>query len=1231
MLAGLSALLQELPQHQALAAKLKAGQAESVSIFHAARALLIGSLWSELRAPLLVVTPHPEDARRLHDQLAAYWGDGIPLLHFAELEALPFERLTPDSAIVHQRVRVLAALAGLYPGQAPPLVVTSASGAALKTLPPALFREQGEAHRIRRGDTIPMQALLARWTALGYRMGHVAEVPGTASRRGGIVDVFPPGEAFPFRLDFWGDFLESIKTYDPGSQRSLAPVDEVVVTPAQELLPALADRAGVEALVQAMNMENCTTKTSERIGEELSLLLSGQEVEDAGFYLGFFNQASLLDYLPEGGLLVLDQPAELEHVFLEMDERAQEMRRAKLERGELPNGFPSPYFTWEEMKPGLTARGRLQLTRWEGDAFTSFPFLQAPSYGSQLDQFLDDAAARQRRGQRIVVVTSHGQRLKELLADHGVGASLSDDLEALPAPGSVNIVRGALNEGWEMTSLPQSLSPEGGEGRGRALPAAPPTSLPQPLFPKGREGSSVPPSLAGKGARGLGEVVGGDALPLPFREGGPRGLGTLLLTDAEVFGTSKITRPKRQYAYHVPSLPAEIAPGSYVVHVDHGVAKFAGAITMADSGQDKEYLVLEYADGDKLYVPVEQAHRVGLYVAPNEAPPSLSRLGTQEWANTKSRVKHAAREMAEELMALYAKRQAVPGIAFGEDTPWQKEVEDAFPYVETPDQMKAILAVKQDMESGQPMDRLVCGDVGYGKTEVALRAAFKAVAYGYQVAVLAPTTILAQQHYVTFTERLQPYPLRVEVLSRFRNPKEQDEVLDGLASGRVDICIGTHRLLQKDVKFKNLGLVIIDEEHRFGVGHKERLKQMRAEVDVLTLSATPIPRTLNMALTGVRDMSAMETPPEERLPIKTYVSEDSDDLIKEAIVREMDRGGQVFFVHNRIHSIYSVTERVARLVPDARIAVGHGRMDEEELAEVMAAFGRGDYDVLVCTTIIESGLDLPNVNTLIIDRADTFGLAQLYQLRGRVGRGRNRAYAYMMAPRGKRITETAQKRLETILAATELGAGFRIAMKDLEIRGAGQILGAQQSGHIESVGFDLYNSLLTQAVEELKEGKVLEELPLEEPEEMVLNLKMTARIPPSYIEDLPTRLSFYTRLNHARTLEQVKEAQDELWDRFGKFPRDVHNLLYTVRVRVLAMQSGVESITKEADTVAVRLKEDVGGAREPLQRHLGERVRVGNRLLHLDTRKLDRPWGQALLDLLEGVVSFRERVQAMVG
>ena len=703
-----------------------------------------------------------------------------------------------------------------------------------------------------------------------------------------------------------------------------------------------------------------------------------------------------------------------------------------------------------------------------------------------------------------------------------------------------------------------------------------------------------------------------------------------LFTDLEVFGTAKIARlRRRRTASHAP-LTAEIEPGSYVVHTDHGVALFSGTTVMGEGDSQREYLVLDYAEGDKLYVPTDHADRVGLYSASGDQRPTLTRLGTQDWLRAKRRARRSVQEMAQELLGLYAQREVTPGIAFAPDTPWERELEDSFPYVETPDQASTIGQVKADMEQAGPMDRLVAGDVGYGKTEVALRAAFKAVAGGKQVAILVPTTVLAQQHYATFSQRLGPYPVTVDVLSRFRSDREQREVLGRLSEGKVDICIGTHRMLQKDVTFKDLGLVVIDEEHRFGVGHKERLKSMRAQVDVLTLTATPIPRTLHMALSGIRDMSTMETPPEERLPIKTYVSEHSDEIVREAVLRELDRGGQIYYLHNRIRNLASVVDSLRRLAPEASVGVAHGRMPEEQLERVMDSFTRGEFNVLACTTIIESGLDLPGVNTLIVDRADTLGLAQLYQLRGRIGRGNQRAYAYFLIPRGRRITEAAQKRLETILAATELGAGFRIAMKDLEIRGAGQLLGAEQSGHIHAVGFDLYQRLLSQAVEEVKAGGELPELPEDEKREVSLNLGLPARIPQSYVEDLAARLDLYQRLSKAQTLGDVAHLQEEMWDRFGMPPKEVHSLLYTVRIRALATEAGVESITKEARHVAVRLLDDVGGARHALERELGPHVKVGRRLIRMETAGLDRPWGQALWEMLEGIAGFKDRVASII-
>ena len=559
-------------------------------------------------------------------------------------------------------------------------------------------------------------------------------------------------------------------------------------------------------------------------------------------------------------------------------------------------------------------------------------------------------------------------------------------------------------------------------------------------------------------------------------------------------------------------------------------------------------------------------------------------------------------------------------------------MEDSFPYEETPDQATAISDVKADMEKPKPMDRLICGDVGYGKTEVALRAAFKTVNDGMQVGLLVPTTVLAQQHYATFSERLSPFPVSVDVLSRFRTPKEQQEVIQSLKDGSLDIVIGTHRLLQKDVEFKNLGLAVVDEEQRFGVAHKEQIKRLRREVDVLTLSATPIPRTLNLALSGIRDLSTMDTAPESRLPIKTFVSEYSDDVVKEAILREMERGGQVFFLHNRVRTIDRTAADLAELVPQARILIGHGQMLESDLEDVMVAFSNGEADILVCTTIIESGLDLPNVNTLILDRADRFGLSQLYQLRGRIGRGEHRGYAYMLVPRGRRITEAAQRRLQAILETSELGSGFRIAMRDLEIRGAGNLLGTAQSGHIREVGLDLYSQLLQEAISELRHdgvgapnlGQVIIELPRVE-------LPLQARIPETYIEHMPSRLAVYQRIAKLTDRKQIPVIKQEMRDRFGPLGEEVENLLVIADLRALAAGLGIESILHTSDAFVVQLRVPVGGARLALQRALGSSVSVGNQQLRLPTRQLGDQWLTRLTRTLERFRLFQEKVLAGSG
>jgi transcription-repair coupling factor (superfamily II helicase) len=646
---------------------------------------------------------------------------------------------------------------------------------------------------------------------------------------------------------------------------------------------------------------------------------------------------------------------------------------------------------------------------------------------------------------------------------------------------------------------------------------------------------------------------------------------------------------------------------------------------MSSEGIDREYLALEYAGGDRLYVPTERIDRVSRYIGAGDQAPHLSRLRTPEWQRTKNRVKESVAEIAQELLDLYALREVTQGFTFSGDSLWQQELEASFPYMETPDQIEAIMTVKEDMEKAKPMDRLICGDVGYGKTEIALRAAFKAIMDNKQVAILVPTTVLAQQHFLTFTERLQTFPLKVEMLSRFCPPEKEKEILKGLAQGTVDICIGTHRLLQKDVMFKDLGLAIIDEEQQFGVVQKEKLKQIRREVDTLALSATPIPRTLHMSLTGIRDMSIVGTPPEERLSVKTYVGAYDATLVRQVILRELERNGQVFFVHNRVQSIALAASKLQGLVPEARITIAHGRMPEEQLEKVMTDFIAGKYDILVTTTIIQLGLDMPNVNTLIIDRADRFGLAQLYQLRGRVGRGINQAYAYFFFDEGRELTPQAYKRLRTILEATELGSGFAIAMKDLEIRGAGNLLGVKQSGHIAALGFDLYCQLLAEAVEELKArqaGEVRKSVIASEAKQSPsISLPLDAHIPEEYVPNLNTRLNLYHRLARVEHIEEVGDVAREFQDRFGPLPEPVENLLYIVKIKVLAVRAKVNTISTQGRQIVIKPQADnsplkIRWERGVMSKYVDGAVKIGATQIKLDTRLLGDKWKVALEEML---------------
>ena len=1168
-LGGLLEVLGSVPGYRGLVDGVAAGRTARATLLEAAKPCVIGALWRDLARPLVLVCPQPDDARRMIEQLEGYLGPDAPVYHFAESEVLPYERLSVEAGTVHERLRALGALHGVLSSSrggppAPPLIVVSVTGLMQKTLDPALFRDL--VHTIRSGERFAVEPALERWARMGYRTVPVVEGPGTAARRGGVIDVYSPSLPQPARIDLWGDRIDTLRLFETGSQRSTDKIDEMTVLPAFEVLPALADQSAVESAVRRLDFSNTRTSERDRVSDELAELMAGLSFEAASLYSGFMLHHSLLDhlaYVPDA-VLVFDEPAEGAEAVRHLEQEAAKLLLAKQERGDLPIGFPSPLADGPTVEDALAAwPARIELSRYQQTGSVALPFAPPPTYHGALSELA--AKLRSRVRVPVVLATHHSRRMEELLREADVGAHETHALDSLEgAADVVNVVRVTLRGGWSLHAA---------EG--------------------------VEPPLA------------------------------TLLTDTELFGAAKrrVSRPRRHPARLRTISVDELSPGQLVVHVEHGIARFSGTTMRTDSGgSESEFLTLEYSEGDKLYVPMEHLDRLSPYVGGGEDPPSLTRLGTQEWSRAISRARESTKKLAVDLLALYAAREVAEGFSHEPDTPWQREMEDAFPFVETPDQQLAIEAVKEDLERSTPMDRLVCGDVGYGKTEVALRAAFKTVLSGKQVAVLVPTTILAQQHYETFTERLAPYPVTVEVLSRFRSDREQDDVVARLKTGEVDIVIGTHRLVQADVGFKDLGLIVVDEEHRFGVAHKEYLKELRREVDVLTLTATPIPRTLHMALAGIRDISTIETPPEERLPIKTYLAEASDDLVREAVLRELDRGGQVYLLHNRVKTIELAAAQLRDLVPEARVLVAHGQMHEDNLASVMEEFGAGGADVLVCTTIIESGLDIPGVNTLIVDRADRLGLAQLYQLRGRIGRRSQRAYAYLLVERGRRLTETARHRLETIVAATELGAGFRIAMKDLEIRGAGNILGAEQSGQIHAIGFDLYTRLLADAVAEIRAATGMGPDPLRERAEPLIDLGLPASIPDELVPHMPTRMSMYQRLAKASSVEEVDDLPREFEDRFGhQLPDELYNLLYSVRVRVLAKGAGVASVVRKRGSIDIKLVDEAGGARLALQKQLGNGVTVGNQQVHLP-ETADAPWTQALLEVLEGIGAFRQRL-----
>jgi len=1158
-ISGLLAWLDGLSAYRRLVGDLREGDGvPPLGLLRAARPTLLAALSCDLGRPLLVVTGSVERARTLHQSLRHWHPQPDKVLRFPEPPALFYERVPWPRETPSARVAVLARLAAAEEGL---VVVASVRALMQPTLSPRALRLG--TRTIRLGQSLDLEQTIRWWTGLGYEPVSVVEEPGQFSHRGGILDIFPPTEPFPVRIELFGREVESIRGFDPATQRSQTHLEAVTVPPAREALPRYGPRVA-EELASWFEADH-SPEVAEELATHRESLGAAAPFPGLEFYLPYFYDPlpSLLDHLPTQSLLAVDDPAELAETWAELEEQAVNLRTTAERSGELPPDYPLPYLTWDEWQERTTDRPALVLGHGEGEATSDLAacFQPGPRYGGRLRELLDDVETALLQNEQVVIVSRQAKRLSEVWAEEH---EPTRPVEALwePPKADLTLVQGALDEGWILRNV---------EATSHRRPAE------------------------------------------ATLEGRPYG-AVRLLTDAEIFGwrMPEPRRPRRRRPAP-ESLYADLTPGDVVVHVDYGIGIFRGLVTYTMEGEEREYLLVEYAGQDRLYVPVHQADRLTRYVGADDRPPTLNRLGTAEWSQVKARARRAVEKVARELLELYAVREITPGHAFSPDTPWQAELEASFPYLETPDQAGAIAEVKADMERPRPMDRLICGDVGYGKTEVALRAAFKAVMDGKQVAILVPTTVLAQQHYTTFRHRLAPFPVTVEMLSRFRTPAEQARILKGLREGTVDIVIGTHRLLQKDVAFKDLGLVIIDEEQRFGVTHKERLKKMRTEVDVLTMTATPIPRTLHLSLTGVRDISVIETPPEERLPISTYIGRYDPKIVRRAILRELERSGQVFYVHNRVQTIEGVRQRLQRLVPEARIAVAHGQMRERDLERAMLRFVGGEVDVLLCTSIIESGLDIPNANTLIVEQAERFGLAQLYQLRGRVGRGARRAYAYFFYSPG-RLTEEARQRLETIREVGGLGAGYAIAMRDLELRGAGEILGTRQSGHIAAIGFDLYTRLLARAIEELRARREGRPPPPEPVSEVRLDLPLPMGLPPDYVPDPNLRLRMYRRLASLSSLEQIQEMETELADRFGPPPPQTRNLLWGLRIKVLAREAGVRSILQENDQLTLYAHWLEQTDRRRLQARLRPLAHVGRRDVRLP---LAQGWQKNLQAVLE--------------
>ena len=1110
--------LQELEEFQKIQQALKkqsiqvtgcidAQKAHFIYAAGAAKKKLIVT-YSELRAKELC------ENYRLFDKNVLFYPAKDLIFYSADVQS---------NLLVQQRIRVLQKLME----EEEVTIVTTMGGIMDHLLPPEVFQKQVET--VESDSEFDMELWKKKLTAMGYeRVGQV-EGSGQFAVRGGILDIFPLTEENPVRIELWGDEIDSIRSFDVESQRSIENLDRIRIYPAGEfiaddgrikkglaVLEKEAKRLADQFFQERKTEESARLKAfAEEVKQSLTQWKQMSVLDGLAPYF-YDRMVSFAEYFPKEALVVLDEPNRLWEEAQAIEKEFRESMTNRLEKGYVLPG------QMNLLCESQTASEKLQKHRcmglcmleaagpqWYFAEHFSIDVRSVNTYNNSFELLVKDLQQWKKKGERVILLCAsrtRAKRLAEDLRDHELRAFYSEDADRIVQQGEIMLLYGSAHRGYEY--------------------------------------------------------------PL---------IKFLVISESDIFGKEKKKRKKiRHYEGKTIHSFSELSVGDYVVHENHGLGIYRGIEKIEVDKVTKDYMKVEYAGGSNLYVPATQLDVIQKYADSQAKRPKLNKLGTQEWGRTKTRVRSAVKNIAKDLVQLYAARQREEGFCYGEDTIWQKEFEETFPFDETDDQLEAIEAVKHDMESNKIMDRLICGDVGYGKTEVAIRAAFKAAQESKQVVFLVPTTILAQQHYNNFVQRMKDYPVRVDLLCRFRTAAEQKKTLEDLKKGLVDIVIGTHRVLSKDVQFKDLGLLIIDEEQRFGVTHKEKIKKLRENIDVLTLTATPIPRTLHMSLVGIRDMSVLEEAPMERVPIQTYVMEYNEEMVREAISRELARGGQVYYVYNRVNTIVETANKIASLVPEARVAFAHGQMKERELEKIMYDFINGEIDVLVSTTIIETGLDISNVNTMIIHDADNLGLSQLYQLRGRVGRSNRTAYAFLMYRRNKMLREVAEKRLHAIREFTDLGSGFKIAMRDLEIRGAGNLLGAEQHGHMEAVGYDLYCKMLNESVKELKG-----ETQPEEEFDTVIDLDIDAFIPERYIKNEFQKLDVYKRIATIESEEEYDDMLEELMDRFGEPPKAVQNLLAVANLKAMAHRAWLTEIAQKGDqirfTMFERAKADPAG------------------------------------------------------